>query len=1359
MKETTPVRTRWRGPQTKSLARALAALAAAAAMCANIQADPAPDHGIVAGNIDVIQLGFGGTEVTVTAPYVIGDFRIRPSANKGDYDVQIGDVLADDVNGGVLISSVAENGGRENVDQSGNPDPVYPGVNTATAHIDYSRTGANTGGYWIPVAMTYPNSAGTTVVEYNLNVSAAWFPYDRYIGAFIRNATGANGGANDLISGSPTLALGTHFIDLGAGRSTVNLTTMGINSQTDGVLLVVGAKNEDNYALSQANADGTWTIYSKDNGTADAALEQDPIAFVYIPKTDPNLVSGRFLGDGTVAVGSGNFTIASIGAGQWELKIPGRAPGSGVLLVSPEGGQTQNRDNIVSAEANEAGDGWIIESRDLPAAVPPGNTLPPLETPGVEPVASFVFVPGPTPGITVSPRENIFTSENQTQATFTVVLDTRPSGNVTIPLSVDDATEGVLLTTSLTFTPDDWNLPQTVAVIGEEDALNDGPVAYHVVIGAAVSEDPIYNGRDIADVTITNLDNDGGVTVIPTAGLVVTEGGGQATFTVQLDRAPTADVTIALSSSNTGEATVSPASLTFTAGDWNIPQTVTVTGVDESVDDGNTAVSIITASAVSADAFFNGKNPADVALSNTDDDTAAINIAPINNVNVVETQTTPLTVVLGSQPRAEVTIAFASSDATEAAASPASVTFTAANWNVPQTVNVQGVDDLVVDGVNTFVLTTSVTTTDATYGAITPSNINGSTADNEGALTLPGEGLIYGIGMPAMSVAGRVSLVDPNTANYAGGSLRLALTQNAATADRLAIRNVGTAEGQIGADGNSITYGGTQIGTFTGGDGANALVVALNSNATPAAVQALLQAITFVTATENASRATRTLAVTLTDGDGGVSTASTTIRVGSLRRADFQEGADHGYGVYTGAHDIELNEARPDTAQPVGRNNNGMLLDWRDADTPNAGHVLMRFDNIVGTNPGQVPPNAIVVSAELFLDVNDTGDGSPMHRMLVSWDPESATWNSVGGGIFPDGERARVEFDSQIGVVDGSGATGTGNVWVSVTPDVQAWVSGAANHGWIMPGWELRLDGTSISPSEAANIGDRPRLRVLWLPPESVSTASFRQGTDGYTGAVDTRIRQTTPDLDSITSPTVYSDAIVTGSDPNPEQVLLRFDNIIGSGPGQIPAGSRVEAAFLDVASVINNAMGDGGAFHALLRPWPETSTWNTWENGIEIGVEAAAAPTVLAGSPTLDPDVQGGFLSFDLTADVAAWVGGTLENQGWVIQPFPGGGNGWGFATAEDPIERNHPRLRVYYTAGTPQPTEIELGQPIYTATGVQLNFTGAPSMTYRVRRSATIDGQFSDIGPATTDAQGNGAFTDNAAPVTAGFYVISTQ
>ena len=77
---------------------------------------------------------------------------------------------------------------------------------------------------------------------------------------------------------------------------------------------------------------------------------------------------------------------------------------------------------------------------------------------------------------------------------------------------------------------------------------------------------------------VTNLDTEtAGFTITPTSGLETTEAGGTATFTVVLNSQPTANVTIPLTSSDPTEGSVSPAQLTFTATNWNAPQTVTVT--------------------------------------------------------------------------------------------------------------------------------------------------------------------------------------------------------------------------------------------------------------------------------------------------------------------------------------------------------------------------------------------------------------------------------------------------------------------------------------------------------------------------------------------------------------------------------------------------------------------------------------------------------------------------------------------------------------------------------------------------------------------------------------------------------------
>ncbi len=113
-----------------------------------------------------------------------------------------------------------------------------------------------------------------------------------------------------------------------------------------------------------------------------------------------------------------------------------------------------------------------------------------------------------------------------------------------------------------------------------------------------------------------------GVTVAPTTGLVTTESGGTATFTVVLDSKPTADVTIALASSDNSEGTVDPAALTFTTSNWNTPQAVTAIGVDDLLVDGAIAYTILTAAAHSADRGYDNLDPANVAVINTDNDSA-----------------------------------------------------------------------------------------------------------------------------------------------------------------------------------------------------------------------------------------------------------------------------------------------------------------------------------------------------------------------------------------------------------------------------------------------------------------------------------------------------------------------------------------------------------------------------------------------------------------------------------------------------------------------------------------------------------------------------------------------------------------
>jgi hypothetical protein len=339
------------------------------------------------------------------------------------------------------------------------------------------------------------------------------------------------------------------------------------------------------------------------------------------------------------------------------------------------------------------------------------------------------------PGITVNPASGIFTNENGDTVQFTVVLNSQPTADVTIPLSSSDATEGLIFSApAITFTPDNWNIPQAVSVVGIDDLVVDGNVPYTIITAAAVSDDINYNGLDATDVSAVNNDNDRTAIVInPVAGLFTNENGSTTQFTVVLNSQPTSDVTIALASDDPTEGTITVSSITFTPDNWNVAQTVTVTGVDDALADGSVPYTVVTAAAQSLDANYNGLNAEDVRVTNNDNETAGITVNQTGGLITNENgSTAQLAVVLNSQPTSDVTIALSSSDTTEGTVSTSSITFTSANWNIPQAVTVMGVDDAVADGsVSYNIVTAAAVSADSNYNGIDAADVSVTNEDND----------------------------------------------------------------------------------------------------------------------------------------------------------------------------------------------------------------------------------------------------------------------------------------------------------------------------------------------------------------------------------------------------------------------------------------------------------------------------------------------------------------------------------------------------------------------------------------------------------------------------------------------------
>jgi hypothetical protein len=242
----------------------------------------------------------------------------------------------------------------------------------------------------------------------------------------------------------------------------------------------------------------------------------------------------------------------------------------------------------------------------------------------------MVAMPLPPASLTVRPTGGLETSEAGGKDSFEVVLDSPPGADVIIPLESSAPGEASVSPAQLVFGPSTWDRPQKVEVTGVDDQQRDGTRRFTVVVKPAMSKDTRWNGIDGEDVEGENFDDEASFRFVAARPLVTSESGVSITFTAVLNRRPTADVTLPLSSSDAGEGTVRPAQLTFTAANWNVPQVVTVTGVDDEETDGSQKYSVVAGKAASADPDYDGLDPEDLEALNADNEFVMIPAQPVS---------------------------------------------------------------------------------------------------------------------------------------------------------------------------------------------------------------------------------------------------------------------------------------------------------------------------------------------------------------------------------------------------------------------------------------------------------------------------------------------------------------------------------------------------------------------------------------------------------------------------------------------------------------------------------------------------------------------------------------------------------
>ena len=274
---------------------------------------------------------------------------------------------------------------------------------------------------------------------------------------------------------------------------------------------------------------------------------------------------------------------------------------------------------------------------------------------------------------------------------YTIVLDTEPAADVTVAIQVPEDADIAVDKTELTFTADNWNTPQAVAVTAAQDAdaVADDPVTItHAVSGGD------YEGVAALGVEVTIIEDDTAGGTISITALEVAEGD-TGRYTIVLDTEPTADVTVAIQVPEDTDIAVSPLTLTFTADNWNTPQTVAVTAAQDADAVADDPVTIT--HAVSG-GDYEGVTAAEVEVTIIEDDTTGVTIS-ITALEVAEGDTGRYTIVLDTEPTADVTVAIQVPENADIAVSPLTLTFTADNWNTSQTVAVTAAqdDDAVAD--------------------------------------------------------------------------------------------------------------------------------------------------------------------------------------------------------------------------------------------------------------------------------------------------------------------------------------------------------------------------------------------------------------------------------------------------------------------------------------------------------------------------------------------------------------------------------------------------------------------------------------------------------------------------------------
>ena len=332
-----------------------------------------------------------------------------------------------------------------------------------------------------------------------------------------------------------------------------------------------------------------------------------------------------------------------------------------------------------------------------------------------------VRVTGTTSGLTVAPSGGVTVtigdddseprvtlelspasiSENGGSSTVTAVLDRPSTAETVITVTATPVVPAVtgdflLRGTGLTIPAGQTESTGSVTIASVNNELS-APSKQVAVSGAAENARGIGQPQAV-NLTITDDDRPSTMVTLTVSPDRVAENGGATRLVVMgvLDGAPESADTVVTLTVNAGAAEAVEATLTIPTGERSATAALTLTPVDNAIDN---AAATATVNAATTSSLT--LNPASLTVTITDDDERGVTVSA-GTLRVIEGPDgrASYTVVLGSQPTSTVTVTLAVSSQPPGAnlsVSLSSLSFTASDWNEPQTVTVTAEEDQVVE--------------------------------------------------------------------------------------------------------------------------------------------------------------------------------------------------------------------------------------------------------------------------------------------------------------------------------------------------------------------------------------------------------------------------------------------------------------------------------------------------------------------------------------------------------------------------------------------------------------------------------------------------------------------------------------